>query len=167
MTDIMQEINYKSDFSLVLRLRDLAGHDIGWPEFDWTADFWTFPRARAFTASCIGGVCTNCLREDDGRIRVVFNGHGLTPGRLRAELTAQILDGSYPDRLRQTVQTAVLDTVLTAGETRGGDEEETIMLPLVQGQQGGSGACGCAPAATEEEVMQAVESLFKNEPDRE
>ena len=51
----MAKINYKSDFDFILTLRDAQGNDIGFPNFDWEARFWTFSPMHAVAASCRGG----------------------------------------------------------------------------------------------------------------
>lgn len=107
-------VNYRSEFDLFLRLRDKAGNDLGWPSFDWRAEFYTWSPAAAFTASCIGGVCTNC-REDNGRIRVIFDNHHLTHGRLHVRFTAELPDSDYPDGLRRHVVPATLAVELVKG----------------------------------------------------
>ncbi len=156
----MSHINYKSDFSRIIRLKDLAGTDIGWPSFDWTATFWAYSKAMTFTASCIGGVCTNC-RRDDNRIRVVFNGHGLGVGLLKVEFCARLPRGVYPDGTETVVQAARLSTVLTADEVHClAGEEETVVLPFIYRDAPGADSGICAPSATWTEVRQVIDGLF-------
>lgn len=107
----MTRINYKSDFDFLMRLIDCEGRDIGWPEFDWTARFWTWSKACSYTAGCTGGECVNCRREDEG-IRVLMDGHNLGSGRLHVELTVQMPDGDMPDGDRRTVSPVALDIEL-------------------------------------------------------
>ena len=103
---------YKSDFSIVLELADRSGNDIGVPPFDWRASFTTgkYPH---YVASCIGGKLRNCVIED-GRIRVLFNRHGLGPGRLQCEFVCMLPDDRFPDSSNDVVKLHPLDVVLTA-----------------------------------------------------
>lgn len=111
---MMKKINYKSDFDLILNLTDCEGREIGWPSHDWTSRFRTVGSARAFTASCRGGECVNCY-NDGGRIRVVFDGHGLGCGRLHCEFAIEIPDSSYPDGFHRVVTATDLDVELVGG----------------------------------------------------
>lgn len=52
----MRKVNYRSDFDFVLRLFDCRGVEVGFPEYDWVARFWTGVKANAYEVSCIGGV---------------------------------------------------------------------------------------------------------------
>ncbi|WP_289860859.1 hypothetical protein [uncultured Muribaculum sp.] len=103
---------YKSDFSIVLELADRSGNDIGVPPFDWRASFTTgkYPH---YVASSIGGKLRNCVIED-GRIRVLFDRHGLGPGTLKCEFVCLLPDGRYPDSTNDVVKLQSLDVVLTA-----------------------------------------------------
>lgn len=163
----MSKVNCKSDFTRYLRIKDLSGKDIGWPDFDWIATFWTFSKSQAFTASVTAGVPVNCHRTADGRIRVVFDNHRLLSGTLKVELIAQIPDEQYPDRLKQIAQTAVLKTELTCAEVQYvGDDEEVIVLPILQSTgSDGSGGCSCDEVASVDEVLQVIDGLF--DPDKE
>ena len=95
---------YKSDFSIVLELADRSGNDIGVPPFDWRASFTTgkYPH---YVASSIGGKLRNCVIED-GRIRVLFDRHGLGPGTLKCEFVCLLPDGRYPDSTNDVVNSS-------------------------------------------------------------
>lgn len=113
----MTKVNYKSDFDLILRLNMCAGDscvDVGWPDYDWTAKFYTGSREKSYIASNIGGVLTNCF-NDDGKIHVVFNNHGLDSGTLRVEFSAEIPNDMYPDGLKREVIPSPLGIELTRG----------------------------------------------------
>ncbi len=113
----MTKVNYKSDFDLILRLNMCAGDscvDVGWPDYDWTAKFYTRSREKSYIASNIGGVLTNCF-NDDGKIHVVFNNHGLDAGTLRVEFSAEIPNDMYPDGLKREVIPSPLGIELTRG----------------------------------------------------
>jgi len=97
-----REFNYKSDFDIILHIQSEDGEELGFPDYDFTAKFYTSLKCNAYEASCHGGKCVNCF-NDDGRIHVVFNDHHLSPGELQVEFRAEFPDGLYPDGLRRTV----------------------------------------------------------------
>lgn len=103
---------FKSEFSLLLELTDRDGKDIGVPPVDWRASFSTgkYPH---YVASCIGGKLRNCV-IDGNHIRVLFNRHGLGPGRLHCEFTCILPDDRYPDGTQDVVKLSPLDVMLTA-----------------------------------------------------
>ena len=126
---IMAKINYKSDFDFILTLRDAQGNDIGFPDFDWEARFWTFSPMHAATASCRGGECEGCF-NDNGRIHIVINAPALGCGRLHAEVVTHTANDIYPDGERMVYTPDVLDIELVSGR---GDAEmaanATLRLP--------------------------------------
>lgn len=111
-TTAPQRINFRSDFDLRLRLYAADGREIGWPGADWRAVFYTATPAQAFTASCTGGICTNCRRGPDGAICVVFDGHRLSPGRLHVRFFLDMPDEAYPDGARTEATPALLPVEL-------------------------------------------------------
>lgn len=111
----MTKINYKSDFDFILTLQDAQGNDIGFPDFDWEARFWTFSPMQSVTASCRGGECVNCF-NDGGRIHVVINAPALGCGRLRAEVVTHRENSIYPDGERTVYAPEVLDIELVNGK---------------------------------------------------
>lgn len=127
----MKKINHKSDFDFILRLKSCNGEEIGWPEFDWTARFWTFSMADMFVASCHGGECLNCF-NDDGQIHVVAAGHGLGPGVLHVEFYAELPDDIYPVGRRREVTPWPLgiELVRKAGDCPTKIETE-MLLPYI------------------------------------
>lgn len=130
------KINYKSDFDFILRLKDCRGQDLSFPSYDWIAKFYTNNKINAYTASSIGGECTNCF-NDNGRIHVVVNNHRMGQGVLCVEFTAMIPNGVYPDGDERIVVPAPLDIELVskAGECHCGAEVEAI-LPYIKGDKG-------------------------------
>ena len=142
----MTSVNYKSDFTLLLRLylckpgdegaTAEKGVEIDFPTYDWEARFWTWNKANAYTASCKGGVCTNC-RNEEGKILVVFNGHGLSPGTLNVEFTALLPDDLFPDGDRRTVVPGPLGVVLTKDAACcPSTMEAEMILPYIKGDKG-------------------------------
>ncbi len=137
--DDIRRVNAKSDFDFILKLfcgcakEGGEPQEIGWPEFDWTARFWTWSPANAYSVSCIGGVCTNCF-NDNGRIHAVFDNHRLSPGKLHCELSADIPASIYPDGRRREVlpQPVGIELVSGAGDCGCvGETEVELTLPAV------------------------------------
>lgn len=122
----MAKINYKSDFDFILTLRDAQGNDIGFPDFDWEARFWTFSPVLSMTASSRGGECINCF-NDNGKIHVVVNAPALGCGRLHAEVVTHTANDIYPDGERTLYTPDVLDIELVSGR---GDTEMTANAVL-------------------------------------
>ena len=129
----MAKINYKSDFDFILTLRDAQGNDIGFPNFNWEARFWTFSPMCAMTASCHDGECVNCFNDSD-KIHVVINAPTLGCGKLRVELVTHRENSIYPDGERTLYTPDVLDIELVSGK---GDTEVTaeagIVVPTADG----------------------------------
>lgn len=123
----MAKINYKSDFDFILTLRDAQGNDIGFPDFDWEARFWTFSPICATTASCHDGECVNCY-NDSGKIHVVINAPTLGCGKLRVELATHRENDIYPDGERTLYTPDVLDIELVSGK---GNTEMTANAEVV------------------------------------
>lgn len=132
----MARINCRSDFDFKLELTDARGVAIGWPEFDWTARFWTHHLSEVYVASCRQGVATNCF-NDGGVIHVVADNHGLSAGPLHVEFRAEIPSALYPDGFRREVTRQTLDIELTR-ESGEQDVELTAELNLM-GYKGDKG----------------------------
>lgn len=132
----MKKINYKSDFDFILRLRDCGGNDVGWPEYDWTARFYTSQKVNAFVAKREGGECVNCY-NDDGRIHIVADGHKLGAGVLNVEFTAEIPNGVYPDDAERIVVPLPLDIELIRAAAPCPESFEVeVLLPYIKGDKG-------------------------------
>lgn len=123
---IMTQINYKSDFDFILVLKDCQGKEVGWPDYDWTAKFYTTNKANAYTASCVGGECVNCL-NDNGRIHIVVNSPRMGLGQLNAELLAKLPNNVYPDGTQDVYDPQPLDIELVTGP---GDNATEIEVEL-------------------------------------
>ncbi len=138
----MKQINYKSDFDFILRLKDCAGNLIGWPDYDWTAKFWTSQKVNAFAASCRGGVCKNCY-NDNGQIHIVANDHKMSAGVLNVEFTAEISNGIYPDDAERIVVPLPLEIELIRAAAPCPESFEVeVMLPYIKGEKGEKGEKG-------------------------
>lgn len=133
--------NYKSDFNFILRLysvlTDSAGKEkerteLPWPDYDWSAKFWTSSKAKAYYASCIGGVCTNC-RNMDGKIQIVVDNHNMGLGILQVEFRAELPREIYPDGSERNVVPGVLDIELVRGAGDfPSDFEAQLQMPYIK-----------------------------------
>lgn len=137
--------NYKSDFDAILHLISCVGDtnkEIGWPDYDWVARFYTTSQDNVYIASNIGGVLTNCF-NDNGNIHVVFNNHGLGSGTLRVEFSAEIPNGIYPDGSQLEVSPQPLDIELVRGRGDCGTIVDVdVMLSYIKGEKGDTGPQG-------------------------
>ena len=133
--EVIRPVNFRDDFKLRLKVLSSNGTDLGWPAWDWEAVFWTTSKANRFVASSIGGVFTNCQPAPDGKgIIVVFNNHGLVPGRINVQFRAIMPDDSYPDGDRQNAITKELPVELTRDNCSYPSQLETeLILPTIKG----------------------------------
>lgn len=133
--------NYKSDFNFILHLysvlTDSAGKEkerteLPWPDYDWSAKFWTSSKANAYYASCIGGVCTNC-RNTDGKIQIVVDNHNMGLGILQVEFRAELPREIYPDGSERNVVPGMLDIELVRGAGDfPSDFEAQLQMPYIK-----------------------------------
>lgn len=132
----MRKINYKSDFDCILTLIDCDGNAVSFPECDWDAVFWTSSKAKAYHASCIGGVCTNCRKEPDG-ISFIFDSHNMGLGTVHWEPHFRLPNGLYPDGYQDLFRKRALGIELVDGD---GDEatetEIEYIIPYIKGDKG-------------------------------
>lgn len=130
----MTKINYKSDFDFILKLKDGAGHDLGFPDYGWEAMFWTSSKASPFKASCFGGVCKNCY-DDEGQIHIVADNHNLGIGALKVEFRAELPREIYPDDYQRNVMPEPLgiELIREKGELPSEIEAE-LLLPYIKGE---------------------------------
>lgn len=144
--------NYKSDFDAVLHLRacvpgEAEAVELGWPDYDWEARFWTTSRANAYVASCRGGVCTNCF-DDGGAIHVVFKNHRLGRGVLQVEFRAELPNGIYPDGIQGEVTPQALGVELVEGRGDCGVVADLeVTLPVVGVGHGAAAKGSGVPAS--------------------
>lgn len=131
--------NYKSDFDAILHLKSCVGDvckEVGWPDYDWVARFYTTSHDNVYIASNIGGVLTNCF-NDNGNIHVVFNNHGFPSGTLRVEFSAEIPNEIYPDGSQLEVSPQALNIELVRGVGDCGTIADVeVMLSFIKGDKG-------------------------------
>lgn len=132
----MKKINYQSDFDFILNLTDCSGKEIGIPDYDWVARFYTTNQAAAFVASYKDGVYTNCF-DDNGKLHIVCDNHGLPSGILRCEFTAELPNDIYPDGSERIVMPKPLDIELVrSAASCPNDMEVELILPYIKGDKG-------------------------------
>lgn len=127
------KLNYKSDFDFILTLYGENGESIGFPTYDWEAYIYTASKAYKYKASCHGGECVNCF-NDDGKIHIVANNHGLPVGALHIDFYSYLPNRLYPDGTERVVQPIDTDIELVSGpgdDAEGGDADVIIPYALV------------------------------------
>lgn len=144
------KVNYKSDFDFILVLRDGRGEELMWPDYNWTAKFWTNQKVNAFVARCIDGVPENCF-NDGGRIHIVANNHHLGAGILKVEYHAELDNDIYPDGDELVVAPIDLDIELIRGAVPYPTSAEVeAQLPYIKGDTGvGAVVTGYAELVTD------------------
>ena len=125
--DFSRQVNYKSDFDVLLHVKDVNGNDVGFPEFDFLLTFSTSGQKK-FEAGQVDGVKRG-VSDADGDIRVVFNSHGLLTGDLMLEFRADEKNDLYPDGKKLTVMTVPTNITLTAdnGEVSTGLKIDVVL----------------------------------------
>ena len=125
------KINYKSDFDIILHIKDHEGIDKGFPSFDWIAKFYTTSKATAYTAAFINGKYINCF-NDDGQIHIVFNDQKMGAGKLNVEFKSSYPNTIYPDGHRDVYEPMPLDIELVTGAGEdSGTYDVDITIPFV------------------------------------
>lgn len=123
------KLNYKSDFDFILTLYGENGESIGFPTYDWEAYIYTaVSKAYKYKASCRGGECVNCF-NDNGKIHIVANNHGLSVGVLRVDFISYLPNSLYPDGTERVVQPidTNIELVQGAGDGAEGGEAEVVI----------------------------------------
>lgn len=162
----MKKVNYKSDFDLILHLETCVQNDdgtverkdVGFPDHDFVATFWTASKVNTFVASCINGVMTNCF-NDGGQIHVVFDNHKLSKGRLMVELHTLLPNGIYPDGTQDIYEPHPLDIELVdgAGECPSRIQAEAALAVVYRSAYEDAVAAGYT--GTQQEYAQLVAQL--------
>ena len=125
--DFTKKVNYQSDFDVLLNLIGEDGKAIGFPDFDFSAKF---ESGVAYEVGQKGGVQKG-VSDADGKVKVVFNSHKLSPGELKLTFSADIPDETYPDGKKLHVVPVKTDVRLTteASEVSTGIEID-VKLPF-------------------------------------
>lgn len=168
----MEHRNYKSDLSAIVYLIPAVGSaaELGWPQMPWQITMWTCTRRNAYVASYDGTTATNCY-NDNGKIHVLLDNHGLGPGVLHVEFTAYEPNPAFADGSRKSVVTCRPQVELTAcSDDSSLPVNLFIQLPIgfpgtTLPGGGCSDNCSCDEVASVDEVLQVIDGLF--DPDKE
>lgn len=126
----MERINYKSDFKL------FESGDLHTSPFEF--EYKTTVHGRSFKASYVDGKYTNCQLLEDGRLMIVFDDHGLMPGKLRVTRHYYLTDKDYHDGICNLYSTEDAGVMLTEGKTDACDVEIQVPPHYMQGDPGKS-----------------------------
>lgn len=125
----MTQINKDSDFDFILKLKDWMGKDIGWPEWDFIAKFYTNNKAEPYVVSKLCGEYTNCFNDYDN-VHIVMDNHKLAVGQIKVEFRALFYNPIYPDGSQRIVIPTVMPFELVNEGTREySDLEASIEVP--------------------------------------
>jgi hypothetical protein len=126
-----KKINYQTDFEATLTLLDASGKDIGFPDYDWRAEFYTTNSANRYIASYINGEYVNCYNKDN-KIVIVFDNHHLGTGDLNVKFFALLPNSDYPDESQQVVTPSALAVTLVRYVSElPTDTEVEVLLPML------------------------------------
>lgn len=109
--DFSKKVNYQSDFDVLLNITDENGKALGYPDFDFMAKF---ESGSSYEVGQKGGVKRG-VSDQDGKVKIVFNDHKLSPGTLKLVFSADVPDPSYPDGKKLHVVPVETDIDLTTG----------------------------------------------------
>lgn len=122
------EINYKSDFTLVMGFT-LAGVAVPLPVGNFRIVFRTQEYGTEYECSRINGEYVNCQDNGNDTLLCIFDRHGLRPGALRGEVFDYIPDSTFPDGSQLVVTPSLFDIELVegAGNTSEGVTAEVVI----------------------------------------
>lgn len=122
------EINYKSDFTLVMGFT-LAGVAVPLPVGNFRIVFRTQEYGTEYECSRINGEYVNCQDNGNDTLLCIFDRHGLRPGALRGEVFDYIPDTTFPDGSQLVVTPSLFDIELVegAGNTSEGVTAEVVI----------------------------------------
>lgn len=132
----MNEINYQSDFDFILHLyptkedAELKQNELPFPTYDFTISLYTTSKANSYIVSKKGDKLKNCF-NDEGRLHIVCDSHGLNCGKLEAEFIAELPDGMYPDGTRREVFTCPTNIRLIRDRKDTKAEDVEMIFPYV------------------------------------
>lgn len=163
MHQVLIEKNIHEDFDFILDPHTCTGQSIGFPEYDFIGRIYSrqvgVVSKKFYEFSKKGNVLTNCY-NDNGKIHVVMDHHGLPKGRLAIEFVSVLPDPSYPDGHRSVPHAQLLNIVLVEGPTNcacnGFDVEMTLPYVWVSAYELAKSA---GYTGTEEEYMEALVSI--------
>ena len=151
------KVNYKSDFDFIFAVKDCKGEDIGFPDFDWKAKFYT-SKMTSYVVSSIGGVLTNCF-NDEGKIHCVFNSHNMAVGKLSVGFYAHLPNENYPDGTKDifTPMTTDVELVNGCGDCDA-ESDIDVVLNAFKGDKGDKGDDGISVTEVEQTKTSTADS---------
>lgn len=157
------EKNIHEDFDFILSPRTCSGQEFTFPQYDFVGRIYSRQvgtvSQKFYEISKKGDKLTNCY-NDNGRIHVVMDHHGLPKGRLAMEFVSFLPDPSYPDGFRSVPHAQLLNIVLVDGPTNyacnGFDVEMTLPYVWISAYELAKSA---GYVGTEEDYMKALVSI--------
>ena len=128
-----REVNHNSDFKLMEKPGEGQGGDLSAAPF--VFNYYTAPGC-FYTARHCGDEWVNCKPMDDGSLMVIFDRHGLRPGKLMCERRFYLTDQDYADGTCDLVDNRYTGVRLTTGATGGTDIDVQLPPYYQQGPQG-------------------------------
>ena len=127
----MKKVNYLSDF----KLREITeGVDTSVP---FVFSYFVYPSNR-FEASFDGSEYKNCFLNEDGTLTVIFQNHGLMPGKLQVERKWFVNDMDFKEGICKAVSLEHTGINLVQGKTDDIDFETVLVPPYIKGDKGDS-----------------------------
>ncbi len=111
--DFSRQVNYQSDFDVLLHIVDVNNAPVGFPDFDFILTF-TTNGGNKVQAGQQDGVKRGVV-EENGDLKIAFDNHKLLPGVLNLEVRTNIEDATYPDGKKLTVFTVPTNITLVSG----------------------------------------------------
>lgn len=157
------EKNVHEDFDFTLSPHICTGQEITFPPYNFIGRIYSRQvgnvSKKFYEFSKKGDKLTNCY-DDNGRIHVVMDHHGLPAGRLALEFLSFLPDPSYPDGSRAVPHAQLLNIVLVNGPVNyscnGFDVEMTLPYVWISAYELAKSA---GYTGTEDEYMQALLSI--------
>lgn len=112
--DFTKQVNYRSDFSVLLHVVDINDKAVGFPDFDFLFTFTTNGGAKVEGGK--QGEIQRNVKDVNGDIMVIFDNHKLMPGVLNLEVQTNVPDEIYPDGKKKTVFKVPTNISLVNGE---------------------------------------------------
>lgn len=130
-----RQVNYKSGFKLIEKFTVTDDSGAGLLDAPFVFNYYT-AYGSVYTAKHCGGEFTNCKPMDDGSLMVVFDNHGLRPGKLMCERKFYLTDQDYADGICDMVDNRYTGIMLTTGATCTTDIDVQLPPYYQQGPQG-------------------------------
>lgn len=123
----MIRINFQSDFTLRVTLRDSAGEPLAVPANPWSVHI-TDTAGTCWKCAYNGAGGYEDCAVDDGVIVCYVNNPGFVPGVLAVTFHNDIPNNAFADRVENQVTPATASIMLWDGPTEGGDAVDVSML---------------------------------------